>query len=87
MTDKPWLKQYGPSVPHEVSAPTLTLDAVFDRAVQRYPTRAATIFTAQAMGRLFSKSMTYAEIDEQSDRLAVAFQKRGIQCCLTALAR
>lgn len=78
MTDKPWLKQYGPSVPHEVSAPTLTLDAVFDRAVQRYPTRAATIFTAQAMGRLFSKSMTYAEIDEQSDRLAVAFQKRGI---------
>lgn len=78
MTDKPWLKHYGPGIPHEVTAPQLTLDAIFEQTARRYPARAATVFTAQALGRLFSKSMTYAELDEQSDRLAVAFQRRGI---------
>lgn len=78
MTDKPWLKRYGPSVPHEVTPPTLTIGELFDRTVQRYPSRAATVFTAQALGRLFSTSLTYAELDAITDRFAVALQQRGI---------
>ncbi|MDR0966398.1 MAG: long-chain fatty acid--CoA ligase [Myxococcales bacterium] len=78
MTDKPWLKHYGPGIPHEVNPPQFTLDALFDQTVQRFPNRTAMALSVRAAGRLFTSQITFAELDALSDRFAVVLQQRGI---------
>ncbi len=78
MTAKPWLKFYGPKCPHEITPPEMTMDQVFAETVRKWPKRDAIVFTSQALGHLFAKKMTYAELDAMSDRLAVALSRRGV---------
>ncbi|HSQ35585.1 MAG TPA: AMP-binding protein, partial [Candidatus Binatia bacterium] len=77
--NKPWLKHYGPGVPHQVEFPQLTLPDLLPAAVRRYPERTALVLAMAAAGRLFNYSLSYAKLYQQVTHFAASLQGLGVQ--------
>jgi long-chain acyl-CoA synthetase len=71
LPQRPWLAHYEPQVPPEIEVPHITLHEFFERTVRDYPDNTATIF--------FGARLTYAQIDEQANRLAAGLQSIGVR--------
>ncbi len=67
---RPWLKVYDEGVPFTISVPESPLHTLLISTARRFPNRPATIF----MGR----TLTYRQIDRQSNRLANALRGMGV---------
>jgi len=66
---KPWLASYPPGQPHAITPDYTDALALFRAAVARAPSRPAILY--------FDGSLSYADLDAQSDALACAWQDRG----------
>jgi long-chain acyl-CoA synthetase len=67
---KPWLSSYEPGKPHAITPEFTDALSLFRAAVARAPSLPAILY--------FDGSLSYAELDTQSDALACAWQDRGI---------
>ena len=67
---RPWLKHYDYWVPEHLNYPERPLHEILDTAVVDVPDRPATSF--------FGATLTFEEIKDRSDRLAVALDQYGI---------
>ena len=70
MTAKPWLSQYPPEIPHNLSYESIPVQEYLTRAYQEYPEKVAIHF----MGR----DMTYRELYESSLKFANYLSSLGI---------
>src|SRR5215831_20483839 len=70
MIERPWLRHYDYWVPHHLTYPERPLHEILDSAVVDVPDRPATSF--------LGATLTFAEIKERSDRLAVALEQFAI---------
>jgi long-chain acyl-CoA synthetase len=70
MTERPWLSSYDPGIPATIDIPDGPLDAALTRAARAYPDRTAI--------RFFGRSISYAELDELSNRFANALLGLGV---------
>jgi long-chain acyl-CoA synthetase len=66
----PWLAAYDPGVPAEIDLPDEPLHAALSVAAQRYPERIAI--------RFLGRSITYRELDAQTNRFANALIALGV---------
>jgi long-chain acyl-CoA synthetase len=66
-----WLAHYDPQVPPSLTYPRAPLYCLLDETAARYPERPCTNF--------FGKRLTYRQIKELADRLAVGVQQAGIR--------
>jgi long-chain acyl-CoA synthetase len=69
--NKPWLKFYEAGVPDTIAIPNTTLVDLFNEAVSERPQAIAISF--------FGARMTYRELGQRVDQLAVAFQRLGVK--------
>src|SRR5215467_3269953 len=70
MTERPWLSSYDPGIPATIDISDGPLDATLTRAARAYPDRTAI--------RFFGRSISYAELDELSNRFANALLGLGV---------
>ena len=82
-SDKPWLRNYAPSVPGYLKYQEICLPEMLEATVRDYPDNTALICQ--------DYMMTYKELKDQVDRLAACLVDMGIQkmilwrfCCPTA---
>jgi long-chain acyl-CoA synthetase len=66
---RPWLRLYGPGVPHEIEPEHESMLAAFRRTAASKPGRVAL--------RYFDTATSYRELDELSDALAAALRAEG----------
>jgi long-chain acyl-CoA synthetase len=71
MTDKPWLEHYDEGVPRSIDYPAVPLYHYMEKAAKEKPNQVCTIFKGA--------ELTYAEVNELSDRLAAGLAKLGIK--------
>ena len=71
MEDRPWLKFYDPGVPHHIDVPPLPLHRLLETSARDYGSRPCSIFKGRAV--------TYAEMDELTDRLAGGLTALGVK--------
>ena len=69
-SSRPWLRHYDYWVPHHMAYPRRPLHEILDTAAVEGPERPATAFGGA--------TLTYADIKNQSDRLAAAFDGMGL---------
>ncbi len=69
--ERPWLKNYLPGVPHDVEIPEISVNALFDQIVEKYPNRTAIIF--------YGKKISYRELQDKIYRFANALGGFGIK--------
>lgn len=67
---KPWLNFYDKEVPKELNIPPLTIPDLLNNAAEKHPKHTACVY----MGA----RMTYSQLKEHVDRLAVALQQLGV---------
>lgn len=70
LSERPWLVHYESGVPHTIDVPRLTMTRLFDRAVERFPSRPAMHFQG--------KKITYSTMGSHVRRLAAALHAQGI---------
>lgn len=70
-TDKPWLKQYDPGVPHHLDLPEHTIQDFLIQAAQKFPNNTAITFKGTRI--------SYREFDELSDAVAAALVANGFK--------
>ncbi|HEU5138883.1 MAG TPA: long-chain fatty acid--CoA ligase [Bacillales bacterium] len=70
-TAKPWLKQYPDDVKTEIEVPDITLNELFEQAVDRFPKHDALSF--------YGLTTRYQELSGQINRFASALQQDGIK--------
>ena len=68
---RPWLAHYDEGVPADIEIPDLPLDGVLRRSARRWPASVAIDF--------YDRRTTYAQLDEQVDRMARALRELGVQ--------
>jgi long-chain acyl-CoA synthetase len=68
--EKPWLKHYEMGVPPVISLPSQPLHRFLESAARRHPRSTALIF--------FGRKMTYRELDDLTNRFAIALRKLGM---------
>ena len=78
-TERPWLKQYDPGVPHTLDYPAIPLQQFLTDTAARHPRAVATVFGAVVGHRLIEGSLTYAELDRLADRFAAGLQSLGVR--------
>lgn len=71
LAERPWLAQYGPTTPYTIAVPDAPVTALLQSAVRRFPRQAALVF-----GDI---SLTYQQLDEQSNRFANALRSLGVE--------
>ena len=71
MDDRPWLKHYDPGVPHHIDVPPIPLHRFLEASAQAYGSRPCAIFKGHGV--------TYAEMDDLSDRLAAGLASLGVK--------
>ncbi len=71
MEQRVWQKHYDPGVPQEIEVPAIPLHRFLEESAQKFPDRPATIFKGA--------KLTFAELNEQTDRLAAALAARGVK--------
>jgi long-chain acyl-CoA synthetase len=69
-SSRPWLRHYDYWVPHHMAYPRRPLHEILDTAAVEVPDRPATAF--------FGATLTYADIKNESDRLAAALDGMGL---------
>ncbi|WP_342318930.1 long-chain-fatty-acid--CoA ligase [Corynebacterium mayonis] len=69
--EKAWLQHYARWTPHEVELGNDTLVDVYERNLARHSNRVATWF--------FRQTMTYADVNEQANKLAAGLQELGVK--------
>lgn len=69
--NKPWLKSYLPSMPHEITVSVKSVGEAFDEATEKWKDNVAIIF--------YGNKIRYKELREKVDRLANAFSDLGIK--------
>ncbi len=69
--DLPWGEQYDPQVPHTLTYPEETVDALFRQSVKKYPQETALIY--------FGYKMSYGELGKKVDQFAGALRDLGIK--------
>ena len=68
---RPWIEHYDEGVPAEVAIPDLPVDGLLRQAAQRWPASVALDF--------FDRRTTYAQLDEQVDRMARVLRDLGVE--------
>ena len=68
---RPWVKFYDAGTPATVEVPAKSLPQVFDEATEQFASRTALIF--------YGKKLTFAQLREQSDRMAAALADLGLK--------
>ena len=78
--DKPWTKHYDKNVPASIDYPKIRLHDFLKDTAKTYPNAVALITSAELplFGRL-SNTMTYGELDRESDALATALVDKGLK--------
>ncbi|MCJ7566554.1 MAG: long-chain fatty acid--CoA ligase [Anaerolineales bacterium] len=71
MKERPWFKHYESEVPKSIEYPEVPLYYFLENAAAKYPDQACAIFKGSVI--------TYAEMDEYSDRLAGALADMGVK--------
>ena len=71
MKERPWFKHYESDVPKSVDYPEVPLYHFLETAADKYPDQACAIFKGAAI--------TYAEMDDLTDRLAGALAAMGVK--------
>ncbi len=71
MDDRPWLKRYDPGVPHHIDVPPIPLHHFLEASARTYGSRPCAIFKGHVV--------TYAEMDELTDRLAAGLAALGVK--------
>ena len=69
--ERPWLKHYEMGVPPVISLPSQPLHRFLKSAAHRHPRKTALIF--------FGRKMTYRELDDLTNRFAIALRKLGVE--------
>ena len=70
MEQRPWTKNYDDGVPDEVEIPDYPIFKFLELTTEKYPDKACTIFKGA--------EISYAEMNELTDRLAAGFNSIGI---------
>ncbi|MDR7417841.1 MAG: long-chain fatty acid--CoA ligase, partial [Armatimonadota bacterium] len=73
--ERPWFKFYEPGVPRALEFPSHPIYGFLDRSAKRYPDNPALI----QVGPNFDRRLTYAQLDDLSDRFATSLLRRGLQ--------
>ncbi len=76
--EKPWLSFYAKSVPPSVEHTPRVLGELLPLAARRWPKRPAIEFALHAMGRVFIRSTTFAQLELQVERFAASLARRGV---------
>ncbi|MCJ7569462.1 MAG: AMP-binding protein, partial [Anaerolineales bacterium] len=71
MKERPWFKHYEAEVPKSIEYPDVPLYHFLEKAAAKYPD--------QACARFKGSTITYAEMDELTDRLAGALTAMGVK--------
>ncbi|HUS85287.1 MAG TPA: AMP-binding protein, partial [Anaerolineales bacterium] len=71
MKERPWFKHYEAEVPKSIEYPDVPLFHFLEKAAAKYPD--------QACARFKGSTITYAEMDELTDRLAGALTAMGVK--------
>lgn len=71
MSERPWFKHYDKGVPHHLEYPAIPLFHLLEEAAQKYPRTPCTIFKGARI--------TYAEMNDLTDRLAAALVHLGVK--------
>lgn len=71
MSDKPWLANYDPGVPHTIEYPNAPLFHFLEETAHKYPDRACTIFKGAVV--------TYKEMNTITDSIAAALVDMGVK--------
>lgn len=71
MTERPWLKHYDPGVPHSIDYPSVPLFYFLEESARKYPDKPCTLFKGA--------TITYAEMDALTDRLAAGLAELGVK--------
>ena len=70
-SEKPWFKFWPEGVRQHIDYPEVPLPDLLRKTAQTYPHDTATVY--------FHREMTYKELDEDSDRFAVALDDLGVK--------
>jgi long-chain acyl-CoA synthetase len=71
MKERPWLKHYDPGVPHSIDYPSVPLFYFLEESARKYPDKPCTLFKGA--------TITYAEMDALTDRLAAGLAELGVK--------
>jgi long-chain acyl-CoA synthetase len=71
MSDRPWLKFYDEGVPTTIDYPKVPLHRLLEDSAREFPDQACTIFKGA--------SLSYAEMDELTDKLAAGLADLGVR--------
>jgi long-chain acyl-CoA synthetase len=71
MPERVWFKKYDQGVPPDIEVPDIPLHRFLEETARKYPSQTATIFKGARL--------SYAELDELTDRLAAGLAARGLQ--------
>jgi long-chain acyl-CoA synthetase len=71
MTDKPWLVNYDPGVPHAIDVPPITLSGLLAATARQFPDAPAVLF--------YGRTISYAELDMFASRFAAALIAAGVR--------
>ena len=71
MNNRPWLAHYDKGVPHTIEYPQAPLFHFLEDSARKYPDRACTIFKGA--------SISYREMNEQTDHMAAALVEMGVK--------
>ncbi len=71
MAERPWLKHYDPGVPHSIDYPSVPLFYFLEESARKYPDKPCTLFKGA--------TITYAEMDALTDRLAAGLAELGVK--------
>lgn len=72
--DRPWYRFYEPGVPRTIEFPTHPIYGFLDQSARKYPNNIALI----QVGPKFDRRITYARLDDLSDRFARSLIQRGL---------
>jgi long-chain acyl-CoA synthetase len=81
MAPQPWFAHYEAGVPTSVNIPEISLHQMFVDSAQKYPKQIAVhlVLKYLPLGVAIQSKLTYAELNEATDRCAVALQKLGVR--------
>ncbi|MBI1822740.1 MAG: long-chain fatty acid--CoA ligase [Nitrospirae bacterium] len=71
MMNERWLKRYDPDVSPDLKIPSIPLHEILRESAKRFPNHQAMYF--------YGKSVTYAELDEQSNRFGNVLKSFGVK--------
>ncbi|MGH2376837.1 MAG: long-chain-fatty-acid--CoA ligase [bacterium] len=73
--DRPWVKFYEPGVPRTIEFPTHPVHGFLEHSTKTYPSNDALIL----VGPKFDRRISYAQLDDLSDRFAQSLMRQGFQ--------